>query len=147
MVVICTEGIFPLKPWVNLFCSQGNSNRISYLFCVISVGIVINIRRASFGWTELSERRIAERVCVQERPAWAIPIALSGVAVASTPEIEEWSCLKGSRRRNDVSACPLHLVRWEPYAREKQQQLQFAHVARCTRNILQRQQHFHCGCG
>ena len=40
----------------------------------------------SFGWTELSERRIAERVCVQERPAlaWA------------NPEIEEWSVLIGS---------------------------------------------------
>ena len=38
-----------------------------------------------------------ERVCVQERPALGIPIALSGIAVAPTTEIEEWSGPNGSR--------------------------------------------------
>ena len=61
--------------------------------------------------------RGAEKVRVRERPACAILIALSGVAVAPTPEIEEWSGLNGSRRRNDVSPCPFLPVRWEPLTR------------------------------
>ena len=85
------------------------------------------------------------KVRVRERPACAILIALSGVAVAPTPvaptelserriaervcvqkrpalawanpEIEEWIGLNGNRRRNDVSPCPFLLVRWEPFTR------------------------------
>ena len=44
-----------------------------------------------------------------EGGACAILIALSGVAVAPIPEIEEWSGLNGSRRRNDVFPCGNHL--------------------------------------
>ena len=62
-------------------------------------------------------KRGAEKVRVRGSSACAILIALSGVAVAPTPEIEEWSGLNGSRRRNDISLCPFLLVRWEPFAR------------------------------
>ena len=61
--------------------------------------------------------RGAEKVRVRERPACAILIALNGVAVAPALEIEEWSGLNGSRRRNDVSPCLFLLVRWEPFTR------------------------------
>ena len=90
-------------------------NNLSYFFSQMQGAT--NIRWASFGRTELSERRNAEKVRVRDRPALAILIALSGVAVAPTPEIEEWSGLNRSRRRNDVSPCPFLLVRWEPFAR------------------------------
>ena len=105
------RGYFPvclLKPWVNLFVARATPIAVLRHKCWYSIP---NIRRASFGRTELSERR---KVHVRECP---ILIALSGVAVAPTPEIEEWSGLNGSRRRNDVSPCPFLLVRWEPFAR------------------------------
>ena len=68
---------------------------------------------ASFGLTERGAE--IEKVRVRERLACAILIVLSGIAVAPTPQIEEWSGLNGSRRRNDVSPCPFLLVRWEPF--------------------------------
>ena len=49
-------------------------------------------------WLDRTERAMdcGAYMC-QERPAWAILIALSGVAVALTPEIEERSGLNGNR--------------------------------------------------
>ena len=107
------RGYFPVYFLKPLFVARTTPIGLPSCF----VGIVTNIRRASFGRTELCGRRNAEKVRVRERPACAILISLSGVAVAPIPEIEEWSGLNGSRRRNDISPFPFLLVRWEPFAR------------------------------
>ena len=60
----------------------------------------------------------------------------------------EWKWVRPGQGRTLLNTYTLRDPSLAQFCPAKKKQLQFAYVARCTRNILcQRQQYFHCGCG